>query len=310
LEVRQEARESEGDLPVLKRAALAGGAILSALLLLTWIQWKSFPAQGMEGVAPEPVLRQETLPPAVLRREDVEGSLTTPDDEVVIQPAPEAQNGMLRGLLLDQEGAPLADSAVSLIQDRHDGAGRSARWARSNADGYFEIEDIPPGTWSLRLARRGPRQTQAEWCWGEIQIHAGQTTWTDVSLAGTRTLTGRLLMAGEDGLGLALVLRAAEPPQQEIGETCVVMSEDLDLAEAGDEPNPAAARSGEFWFWGLAPARYELFIYLDVPRQRWVRRAVDLRHGDGDLGTEVLRWEDFLSETALSSPARPDAPQR
>lgn len=281
---------------MLRRSALVIAILLAALLL--WLGAGSgepaAPALHSAAAAPAPELQPAPpLPPQPARAGF--GAGASRDPAVAAEAAPPVDTGMLRGLVLDPEGEPLADAAISVIQERPEGAGRQARWTRTNADGYFEIPSIPPGIWSLRLARRGPRLTQAECCQGEVAIHAGQTSWMDVALAGTRTLTGRFLVPGEDGLGLALVLRAADPPQREAGAAMAVMSAELDQAEAGEEANPAEALSGEFWFWGLAPGRYQLDVYLDLSRRHCVSRAVDLRAGDGDLGTEVLRWEDFFT---------------
>lgn len=292
---------------MLARGKLAAAALLTALLLWLWM--------GLDGSSPssKPEALEETastsvLPAATLverfDRSAAEETITA-DSITAADDAPAAATGMLRGLVLDSDEEPVAEAAVSVIQDLHDGAERRARWAKTNGDGYFEIPSIPAGTWSMRLTRRGPRQTQGEWCRGDVAVFAGQATWLDVSLAGTRTLTGRFLVPGEDGLGLSLVLRSADPPQQEVGESTAIMSAELDELESGEDANPGEARSGEFWFWGLAPARYELFVYLDLPRRHWVRRSVDLRHGNGDLGTEVLHWEDFFAESASSALAPP-----
>lgn len=287
---------------MLKHSALVALVLLALLLLLCWLGGgRSTPPPA---AVPEQALAAPTPPlPAAPLAADVERAPVPETPLPTAAPAeaaPVADLGALRGLILDETGAGLADAAVAVVQDPRDGAARQSRWTRSNADGYFEIAGIPAGRWSLRLTRRGPRLTQAEWCHGEVQIHAGQTAWTEVKLEGAHTLTGRFLLPGEDGLGLALVLRTMDPPIREIGECTVLMSAELDQLEADPESNPAEARSGEFWFWGLAPARYEILINLDVARQRWVRREADLRHGDGDLGTEVLRWEDFFAAPPAS----------
>lgn len=288
---------------MLARGNLAAAILLTALVLWLWI--------GLDGGRPPSISKAPEAtattpaPPAAALMESLErsaaGATMTEDSITAADDSPSTATGMLRGLVLDAAGEPVAEAAVSVIQDLHDGAERHARWAKTNADGYFEIPSIPAGPWSLRLTRRGPRMTQAEWCRGEVSVFAGQATWLDISLAGTRTLTGRFLVPGEDGLGLSLVLRSADSPQQEVGESTAIMSAELDQLELGEDANPSEARSGEFWFWGLAPAQYELFVYLDLPRRHWVRRSVDLRPGNGDLGTEVLHWEDFFAESASSA---------
>lgn len=281
---------------MLRKGAIAAAALLGLLLILGWLGSggpEAAPLPRPQREVPQPGPPAAAAPLAAVERTPALG--TAPEESAEPAAAPAPETGALRGLIRDETGLALPDAAICVVQDPLDGSLRQSRWARSNADGYFEIAAVPAGLWSLRLARRGPRLMQAESCQGEVQIHAGQTSWVEVALEGSRTLTGRFLMAGEDGLGLSLVLRSVDPPVRQVGESVAVMSAELEQLEADPEANPEEARSGEFWFWGLAPARYELSVYLDVARQRCVRREVDLRHGDGDLGTEVLRWEDFFS---------------
>lgn len=287
---------------MLKHSALVALALLALLLLLCWLGGGQSQLPPAPAAEPASVASAPALPAVPLTAEVVRAPITAevPPLKTPAAASPAPGVGALRGLILDETGRALAEAAVSVVQEALDGSARQSRWARSNADGYFEIAEIPAGLWSLRLARRGPRLTHAEWCHGDVQIHAGQTAWTEVRLEGARTLTGRFLLPGEEGLGLALVLRTLDPPVRVVAECAIVLSAELDQLEADPESNPEEARSGEFWLWGLSPARYELLIYLDVARQRWVRREADLRHGDGDFGTEVLRWEDFLAPSTLS----------
>ena len=62
--------------------------------------------------------------------------------------------GVLQGRLVDQgTGAPVSGAVVNL---RAPSSGQF-RSARSDSSGFFRLENLPPGTWNLRLERLGYR---------------------------------------------------------------------------------------------------------------------------------------------------------
>jgi hypothetical protein len=79
--------------------------------------------------------------------------------------------GKLEGRVHDEAGIPIADAQVHLVG--------TAFAALSDVRGYYFINNIPPGTWSVRAAFIGHRPIEVQ----GFRVLAGQTTTQDFTLA-------------------------------------------------------------------------------------------------------------------------------
>jgi hypothetical protein len=82
----------------------------------------------------------------------------------------QAANGKLEGLVWDASGTPLADAQVIISG--------TAFFALTNPRGYYFINNIPPGTVSVRVVHLGHRPLEV----GGLRVLAGQTVTQDYTL--------------------------------------------------------------------------------------------------------------------------------
>ncbi len=284
---------------------LAAAGILAGLALLLAAGGRRAPAEAAEARGPaEPPAAAWRAPPLV----------RAPAMEAPAAPSTstEAPRAALHGIVLDATGSPLAGASVGLLLA---GAAPQRRGARADADGRFELLGLPPGAWQLEVRHPGPRRRFCTWLWGTAELSAGAGQWLEIRLPGTRAVRGVLRMPDEDGLVLTVLLRRAGEPGAVVARSETVLDAALERREAallqqGDgaeaaDPGilPLTAVSGEFWFGGLAPARYELDVCYDAQARYFVTRSVDLTQGDADLGLETLRFDDFAQAGLERNPA-------
>jgi hypothetical protein len=81
--------------------------------------------------------------------------------------------GKLEGRVRDQAGAPIANAQVFIVG--------TAFNALTNPQGYYFINNVPAGTYSVRAAFIGYKSTQVE----NVRVQAGQTLTTDIQLEQT-----------------------------------------------------------------------------------------------------------------------------
>src|SRR5687768_10288820 len=84
-----------------------------------------------------------------------------------------AQTGKIEGRVRDQAGAPIANAQVFLVG--------TAFNALTNPQGYYFINNVPAGTYSVRAAFIGYKSTQVE----GVKVLAGQTGTVDIQLEQT-----------------------------------------------------------------------------------------------------------------------------
>lgn len=84
-------------------------------------------------------------------------------------------NASLSGIVSDQNGARLVSASVTLVNE----ATRDTRKTKTNGDGVYEFQSVPPGTYTLQLAHKG-FSTYTE---GGIELHpADERTLAPVKL--------------------------------------------------------------------------------------------------------------------------------
>lgn len=215
------------------------------------------------------------------------------------EPAPA---GGVQGLVLGADALPIARASVGLA--RSDGVAVVRVGTFSNGDGYFQLTDVPEGSWRVRLAMPASQRPGASLDCGTVQVQPGRIHWLDLRPPGTRCLSGRLLEASGENLIVQIELR--DEQERIVAECEAVIDPELQREEEGraawpdhwqdEDPSalPLARRSGEFRIGHLAPGQYRLRFYYDVAREYWIERAADLRCGDADLGELVLDFDEFL----------------
>src|SRR5688500_4820897 len=85
----------------------------------------------------------------------------------------QGSTGKLEGRVRDQAGAPIANAQVFIVG--------SAFNALTNPQGYYFINNVPAGTYSVRAAFIGYKSTQVD----GVRVLAGQTGTTDIQLEQT-----------------------------------------------------------------------------------------------------------------------------
>src|SRR5437762_3349390 len=68
-----------------------------------------------------------------------------------------AQNGAIQGRIVDPAGAVIANSPVEAVDDAK---AVVVRKTTSDSDGAFQLQPLPPGTYTVRLEAAGMKKTQ------------------------------------------------------------------------------------------------------------------------------------------------------
>ena len=85
----------------------------------------------------------------------------------------QGSTGKIEGRVRDQAGAPIANAQVFLVG--------TAFNALTNPQGYYFINNVPAGTYSVRAAFIGYKSTQVD----GVKVLAGQTVTVDIQLEQT-----------------------------------------------------------------------------------------------------------------------------
>jgi RNA polymerase sigma factor (sigma-70 family) len=184
------------------------------------------------------------------RPEEVEVQLAEGEHRSGIRLVVSPRSGYIRGLVLDSRGRPLPGAAVGAAFER---AGRSfkraaqANRALSGADGSFNIEDLPPGVYTLFADHPEHAQTTRPGVpdgSSEVRLTLGRAG----TLAGT--------VVDQKGKPLPSYALLVVPPSFR-RETAAMR---LEGAPGQALPIPIAHPRGAFEIGGLAPGNYDLQV--------------------------------------------------
>mgnify|MGYP002621790349 FL=1 len=114
----------------------------------------------------------------------------------------ESQDGRITGRVLDAAGGPISDAFVSYRRESDSAAAAAGRgrqsvrwglWGRepvlTNDDGAFALEELPPGTYTLRAYRKGGGEAIVE------QVEVGSSG-VELRMEDTGSISGRVTLAG------------------------------------------------------------------------------------------------------------------
>jgi protocatechuate 3,4-dioxygenase beta subunit len=133
--------------------------------------------------------------------DDLQGEVVSvvADETAEVELVVEARGGVIRGIVTDEGGGPVADAFID-VERMPDRAGanaaaarRSVRWSwgsqpvLTEPDGRFELRDLPEGEFIIRGHRRGGGEAVAE------NVALGQEV--ALVIASTGELAGRVLLA-------------------------------------------------------------------------------------------------------------------
>lgn len=108
------------------------------------------------------------------------------------QPAADPPAAILEGTVTATEsGAPLADARVTASGQLASGAG-FLRTARTDAQGFYRLEDLPPGRIALSVTMRGHDPAELN-----LDVAGGEVARQDVSLRQTAAVLDELVVTGQ-----------------------------------------------------------------------------------------------------------------
>lgn len=227
---------------------------------------------------------------------------SSPKEPVEATPEP----GILRGVLFDSMGMPLADKLVSLSVEID-----FPRWSwRGTTDkqGEFLIRGISPGHHYVKYGgtkglRRTPSLTLVP---SEIDIASGDNGFIAFTLTGNRVFRGQLIDPAPEANGgsFEVYLRPVGVPEVLLARITTITNHELDnRAPVVFNPNDPGDRyydpareaiNGGFWVEGLPAMPIEVTIYADGEHRFFIKEEIDLTDGAVNWGRRKYPFRDFL----------------
>jgi Carboxypeptidase regulatory-like domain len=152
------------------------------------------------------------------------GELEVPARAIAELPIQLAPGAVVKGSVRDPRGAPIEGALVAWGRDHQFAHGIT----RTNAQGAFQLADLPIGALDLRAEFAGATATTS------MQLAAGVTTTWDPMLGSNRPIAGRVV--GPRGEGLAALRVAALHEDTEKAAVDTDAEGRFVLAEVGSEP--------------------------------------------------------------------------
>lgn len=189
-----------------------------------------------------------------------------------VTPRPNDTTGRIRGRVLAADtGKPLAGAIVTLVNTRASNpADRQGRWIRTDADGQWEAPGLPPGAYTLSVAKAGYLKIE----YGQkrpfergksLDVAAGQALdRIDITLPRAGAMTGKVFDEfGDPAAGV--FVRAHRQRYIDGRRELTPLTETLEgLANGGGDITDDL---GQFRIYGLSPGDYYVSASFNPPGQ-------------------------------------------
>ena len=213
---------------------------------------------------------------------------------------------VVRGTLFSHEATPVPRAKIGF--ELSNGAERTtAVYGLCNQRGEFEM-NIGAGTWTVLHAGQSGASGFGRVVLGTVTIQSGgDSAYFDFYLPGDRSLAGAFSRPDRDLAFLEVEIFDVVDLLRPVARAHCTTNEEahdeyLRALEVSDHDVPPPAHSpgrGRFEVSGLAPAYYEIRVYMDVQKRFYVSGQVDLTGSDHECLPVEVEQADFLRRKRL-----------